>query len=156
MPRRGKIVRHEAKPDPVYNSVVVSKFINNLMKKGKKTVAESIFYNAVDLANEKVKKEPGELFQVALKNVTPLIEVKAKRVGGATYQVPSEIKGERGTALAMRWLISNARKRNGRSMIEKLSAEFVDAVNGVGASVKKKEDTHKMAEANRAFAHYSY
>ncbi|MBC7473341.1 MAG: 30S ribosomal protein S7 [Candidatus Sericytochromatia bacterium] len=156
MPRRGKIVKHLPKPDPMFDNVVVSKFINNLMLKGKKTLAENIFYNAVDSAKDKVKKEPLEVFQTALKNVTPLIEVKARRVGGATYQVPSEIKGDRGTALAMRWLIANARKRNGRSMIEKLSAEFVDAVNGVGASVKKKEDTHKMAEANRAFAHYNY
>ena len=156
MPRRGKVVRHQPKPDPVFDNVVVSKFINNLMLKGKKTVAENIFYTAVDQAKDKVKKEPLDVFLTALKNVTPLIEVKARRVGGATYQVPSEVKPERGTALAMRWLISNARKRNGRSMIEKLSAEFVDAVNGVGSSVKKKEDTHKMAEANRAFAHYNY
>jgi small subunit ribosomal protein S7 len=156
MPRRGKIVRKLPKPDPVFGNVTVSKFINNIMKKGKKTVAENILYEAIDLAKDKVKKEPLELFQTALKNVTPLIEVKARRVGGATYQVPSEVKGDRGTALAMRWLITNARKRSGRSMIEKLSAEFVDAANGVGASVKKKEDTHKMAEANRAFAHYNY
>lgn len=156
MPRRGKIVRHLPKPDPVFDNVVVSKFINNLMLKGKKTVSENIFYTAVDQAKDKVKKEPLDVFLTALKNVTPLVEVKARRVGGATYQVPSEVKTERGTALAMRWLISNARKRNGRSMVEKLSAEFVDAVNGVGASVKKKEDTHKMAEANRAFAHYNY
>ena len=156
MPRRGKIVRHLPKPDPVFDNVVVSKFINNLMLKGKKTVSENIFYTAVDQAKDKVKKEPLDVFLTALKNVTPLVEVKARRVGGATYQVPSEVKAERGTALAMRWLISNARKRNGRSMVEKLSAEFVDAVNGVGASVKKKDDTHKMAEANRAFAHYNY
>lgn len=156
MPRRGKIVRRQPKPDPVYGNVVVSKFINNLMKKGKKTVAENILYDAIDIAKDKLKKEPLEVFQQALKNVTPLIEVKARRVGGATYQVPSEVKGDRGTALAMRWLLTNARKRSGRSMVEKLAAEFVDATNGVGASVKKKEDTHKMAEANRAFAHYNY
>jgi small subunit ribosomal protein S7 len=156
MPRRGKIVKRQPKPDPVYGNVTVSKFINNIMKKGKKTVAENILYEAMDVAKDKIKKEPLEVFQQALKNVTPLIEVKARRVGGATYQVPSEVKGERGTALAMRWLLTNARKRSGRSMVEKLSAEFVDAANGVGASVKKKEDTHKMAEANRAFAHYNY
>jgi len=156
MPRRGKIVRRQPKPDPVYGNTVVSKFINNLMKMGKKTVAENILYDAMEIAKDKLKKEPLEVFQQALKNVTPLIEVKARRVGGATYQVPSEIKGDRGVALGMRWLIANARKRSGRSMIEKLSAEFVDAANGVGASVKKKEDTHKMAEANRAFAHYNY
>lgn len=156
MPRRGKIVKRQPKPDPVYGNVTVSKFINNIMKKGKKTVAENILYEAMDVAKDKIKKEPLEVFQQALKNVTPLIEVKARRVGGATYQVPSEVKGDRGTALAMRWLLTNARKRSGRSMVEKLSAEFVDAANGVGASVKKKEDTHKMAEANRAFAHYNY
>lgn len=156
MPRRGKVVRREQSPDPIYNNIVISKFINNLMRRGKKTVAEGIFYGAIDVAVDRLKKEPLEVFELALKNVTPLIEVKPRRVGGATYQVPSEVKGERGNALAMRWIIANAKKRNGRSMKEKLAAEFVDAVNGVGASVKKKDDTHKMAEANRAFAHYSY
>lgn len=156
MPRRGRVFRRIPKPDPVFGNITVSKFINNLMTRGKKTTAEDIVYGAIQTAAEKVKKEPLELFMLALKNVTPLLEVKARRVGGATYQVPTEVKGERGTALAMRWLISNSRKRNGKSMAEKLSAEFVDAANGVGPSVKKKEDTHKMAEANRAFAHYSY
>ncbi len=156
MPRRGKVFRRSPKPDPIYNNVIVAKFINNLMTRGKKTVAEAIFYNGLEAAAEKLKKEPIETFQQALKNVTPLIEVKPRRVGGATYQVPSEVKGERGVALAMRWLIANARKRSGKSMIDKLATELVDAANGVGASVKKKEDTHKMAEANRAFAHYSY
>lgn len=156
MPRRGKVFKRVPKPDALYSNVIVSKFINNLMTRGKKTTAESIFYGAVDVASAKLKKEPMEVFEAALKNVTPLLEVKARRVGGATYQVPTEVRGDRGAALAMRWLISNARKRNGKSMIEKLSAEFVDASNGVGPSVKKKEDTHKMAEANRAFAHYSY
>lgn len=156
MPRRGKIVRRQPKPDAVFNSVVVAKFINNLMTRGKKSTAERIFYGAVELASEKLKKDPLETFTSALKNATPLLEVKARRVGGATYQVPSEVKPERGAALAMRWLIAHSRKRNGKSMVEKLSAEFVDASNGVGSSVKKKEDTHKMAEANRAFAHYGY
>ena len=156
MPRRGKVIRRQPKPDVVYDSVVMSKFINNLMTRGKKTVAETIFYNALDVASEKLKKDQTDVFETALKNVTPLLEVKARRVGGATYQVPTEVKPERGVALGMRWLIEYARKRNGKSMVEKLSAEFVDANNSVGSSVKKREDTHKMAEANRAFAHYSY
>jgi len=156
MSRRSKKLHRDIKPDPMFNDVLVAKFINNLMQRGKKTLSENIFYTAVDTAKDKLKKEPLESFYAALKNVTPLIEVKPRRVGGATYQVPSEVRGDRGTALAMRWLITNARKRNGKSMAQKLSAEFVDAANGTGASVKKKEDTHKMAEANRAFAHYNY
>lgn len=156
MPRRGKIVKRQPKPDPVFGDVVVAKFINNMMTRGKKSTAEKIFYGALETASEKLKKTQLEIFQQALKNVTPLLEVKARRVGGSTYQVPSEVRPERGTALGMRWLIMYARKRNGKSMIEKLSAELVDATNNVGSSVKKKEDTHKMAEANRAFAHYSY
>ena len=156
MPRRGKIVKRQAKPDAIYDSVVMGKFINTIMKKGKKTIAETIFYKSLDVAAEKLKKGQAEVFETALKNVTPLLEVKARRVGGATYQVPTEVKTDRGLALAMRWLIEYARKRNGKSMIEKLSSEFVDANNSVGSSVKKKEDTHKMADANRAFAHYSF
>jgi len=156
MPRRAKVLKRIPKPDPIYKDLTVAKFINNILRKGKKSLAESIFYNSLDNAAVKLKKEPLEVFHTALKNVTPLLEVKPRRVGGATYQVPSEVKPERGISLAMRWIITNARKRNGKSMIEKLSAEFVDAFNGVGASVKKKEDTHKMAEANRAFSHYSY
>jgi small subunit ribosomal protein S7 len=156
MPRRAKVLKRIPKPDPIYKDLTVAKFINNILRKGKKSLAESIFYNSLDNAAVKLKKEPLEVFHTALKNVTPLLEVKPRRVGGATYQVPSEVKPERGISLAMRWIITNAKKRNGKSMIEKLSAEFVDAFNGVGASVKKKEDTHKMAEANRAFSHYSY
>lgn len=156
MPRRGKIVKRQPKPDPVFGDVVVAKFINNMMTRGKKSTAEKIFYGALETASEKLKKTQLEIFQQALKNVTPLLEVKARRVGGSTYQVPSEVRPERGTALGMRWLIMYARKRNGKSMIEKLSAELVDATNNVGSSVKKKEDTHKMAEANKAFAHYRW
>ncbi|GIW21941.1 MAG: 30S ribosomal protein S7 [Candidatus Sericytochromatia bacterium] len=156
MPRRAKVLKRIPKPDPIYKDVTLAKFINNVMTRGKKSLAESIVYKALDVASEKLKKNQLDIFNTALKNATPLVEVKARRVGGATYQVPSEVKPERGVSLAMRWIISNARKRNGKSMIEKLSAEFVDAFNGVGASVKKKEDTHKMAEANRAFSHYSY
>jgi small subunit ribosomal protein S7 len=156
MPRRAKVLKRTRKPDPIYKDLIVAKFINSIMMNGKKSLAESIFYNALDNAAAKLKKESLEVFNTALKNVTPLIEVKARRVGGATYQVPSEVKPERGISLAIRWIITNARKRNGKSMIEKLSSEFLDSFNGVGASVKKKEDTHKMAEANRAFSHYSY
>ena len=156
MPRRGKVIKRQPRPDAVYDNVVMSKFINNLMTKGKKTVAETIFYNSLDAACEKLKKGQVEVFETALKNVSPLIEVKARRVGGATYQVPIEVKTERGVALGMRWLIEYARKRNGKSMVEKLTAEFVDANNGVGSSVKKREDTHKMAEANKAFSHLTW
>lgn len=156
MPRRATIKKRIPRPDPIYGSVIISKFINNLMLKGKKTLAERIFYNSIDRAGEKLGKPGNEVFDQALKNVTPLIEVKPRRVGGATYQVPVEVSVERGTALAMRWLITFARKRPGKSMIDQLSAELLDAYNNTGASVKKKEDTHKMAEANRAFAHYRY
>lgn len=156
MPRRAKVLKRIPKADPIYKDLIIAKFINTIMIDGKKSLAESIFYKALDTAAEKLKKESLDVFNIALKNSTPLVEVKARRVGGATYQVPSEVKPERGVSLAMRWIIANARKRNGKSMIEKLSAEFLDSFNGVGASVKKKEDTHRMAEANRAFSHYSY
>jgi small subunit ribosomal protein S7 len=134
----------------------MTRFINTMMLSGKKSTAERIFYTALDQAAARSSKEPLEVFQKAVQNVRPLIEVKPRRVGGATYQVPVEVKQERGTALAIRWLIINARKRSGKSMIDKLAGEFNDAASGVGASVKKKEDTHKMAEANKAFAHYRW
>jgi len=156
MPRRGHTKKRVQKPDAVYGSPAVQRFINCLMVRGKKSTAERIVYGALELASERLKKEGVEVFATAVKNVTPLIEVKPRRVGGATYQVPVEVKGERGQALAVRWLISYARKRSGRSMVEKLAGEFSDAANNTGASVKKREDTHKMAEANRAFAHYRY
>ena len=156
MPRRAKIKKRIPAPDPVYQSVDVAKFINCLMTRGKKTVAESIFYGALDKAEAKLGKPGVEIFNKALENITPMIEVKPRRVGGATYQVPVEVKGERGQALAIRWLIMYSRKRSGKSMVEKLAGEFADACNNTGASVKKREDTHKMAEANRAFAHYRY
>jgi len=156
MPRRAKIKKRIPAPDPVYQSVDVAKFINCLMTRGKKTVAESIFYGALDKAEAKLDKPGVEIFNKALDNVTPMIEVKPRRVGGATYQVPVEVTKERGRALALRWLIKYARDRNGKSMVDQLSAEMLDAYNNTGASVKKKEDTHKMADANRAFAHYRY
>jgi small subunit ribosomal protein S7 len=156
MSRRGRIVKRAPIPDPVFGNLLMTRFINTMMLSGKKSTAERIFYTALDQAAARSSKEPLEVFQKAVQNVRPLIEVKPRRVGGATYQVPVEVKQERGTALAIRWLIINARKRSGKSMIDKLAGEFNDAASGVGASVKKKEDTHKMAEANKAFAHYRW
>jgi small subunit ribosomal protein S7 len=156
MPRRARVKKRIPIADPVHGSVLVSKFINCLMTRGKKTVAEGIFYRALEQAEQKLKKPAFEVFEQALKNATPMIEVKPRRVGGATYQVPIEVSQERGQALALRWLIKYARVRNGKSMREQLAAEIIDAYNGTGASVKKKDDTHKMADANRAFAHYRY
>jgi len=156
MPRRAKIRKRIPRPDPVYQSIEVSKFINCLMLKGKKTVAEGVFYKALERASEKLDQPGLDIFTQAMGNVKPKIEVKPRRVGGATYQVPIEVTDERGSALALRWVIKYARARNGKSMAEQLSAEFMDAYNSTGPSVKKKEDTHKMADANRAFAHYRY
>ncbi|HEY9855999.1 MAG TPA: 30S ribosomal protein S7 [Stenomitos sp.] len=156
MPRRGRIVKRVPEPDPILGNVLATRFINSLMERGKKSLAESLFYGALNNAGEKLGKEPAEVFSKALKNVTPLVEVKPRRVGGATYQVPIEVKHERGTALAIRWIITNARKRSGKPMLEKLSMELSEAYQGTGPSVKKKEDTHKMAEANKAFAHYRF
>lgn len=156
MPRRAKIRKRMPAPDPVYNNVDVAKFINCLMYRGKKTVAEGIFYGALNKAEAKLGKSGLEVFQKALENVTPMIEVKPRRVGGATYQVPVEVSRERGRALALRWVIRFARERNGKSMVDQLAAELMDAYNNTGTSVKKREDTHKMADANRAFAHYRY
>ena len=156
MSRRSKPAKRIPAPDPMYNSVDIAKFINRLMKRGKKSIAQKIFYNTKEKIQEKTKEEPTEVFKKALTNVTPLIEVKARRIGGSTYQVPVEVKPERGQALGSCWLIESARKRSGKSMVEKLTSEILDASNGSGASVKKREDTHKMAEANKAFAHYRY
>ena len=144
-------------PDPVYNDLVVAKFINNVMDSGKKSVAEKIFYNAINQVESKAKVKDGlEIFRKALENVAPLLEVKSKRIGGATYQVPVEVRPERRTALAMRWLIKASRSRSERTMAERLANEMLDAANNRGTSVKKREDTHKMAEANKAFAHYRW
>ena len=142
-------------PDPVYNDLVVAKFINNVMDSGKKSVAEKIFYNAIDQVESKAKTKDGlEIFRKALENVAPLLEVKSKRIGGATYQVPIEVSENRRLALAMRWIISYAKSRKGRTMADRLSAELIAAANNEGSSVKKKEDTHRMAEANKAFSHF--
>ena len=156
MSRRSKPAKRIPAPDPMYNSVDIAKFINRLMKRGKKSIAQKMFYSSMEKIQEKTKEEPTEVFKKALTNVTPLIEVKARRIGGSTYQVPVEVKPERGQALGSCWLIESARKRSGKSMVEKLTSEILDASNGSGASVKKREDTHKMAEANKAFAHYRY
>ncbi|MDD3594519.1 MAG: 30S ribosomal protein S7 [Candidatus Gastranaerophilales bacterium] len=156
MPRRSKPAKRIPLPDPVYNSKDVAKFINRLVRRGKKSVAEKIFYSTMDKVQEKTKENPVEIFEKAIKNVTPLLQVKARRIGGSTYQVPIEVRPELGVALGSTWIIETAKKRSGRSMIEKLTNEILDASNNTGASVKKKEDTHKMAEANKAFAHYRY
>jgi small subunit ribosomal protein S7 len=140
----------------VYRSRRVAKFINNLMHDGKKTVAQRVLYDAFNQIEERTRRNPSDIFELAMRNATPMLEVKPRRVGGSTYQVPVEIRGDRRSALAMRWLIQSARNRAGRSMAEKLAAELLDASNGVGATIKKKEDTHRMAEANRAFAHYRF
>ena len=156
MSRRSKPAKRIPPADPMYNSVDVSKFINRIMRRGKKSLAEKIFYSTLDKIEEKTKEKPIELFQKALKNTTPLLEVKARRIGGSTYQVPIEVKPDRGMALASSWLIASAKNRNGKSFIDKLTAELIDASNGAGSACKKREDTHKMAEANKAFAHYRY
>ncbi|HIU10151.1 MAG TPA: 30S ribosomal protein S7 [Candidatus Avidehalobacter gallistercoris] len=156
MSRRGRAPKMDILPDPVYNSVILTKFINQVMLDGKKGVAERIVYGAFDIIKDKTGKDPMEVFDEAMKNVMPVLEVKARRVGGANYQVPVEVRPERRQTLGIRWLVMNTRKRGGKSMQEKLAAELMDAANNVGASVKKREDTHKMAEANRAFAHYRW
>ena len=151
-----KIKKHPILPDPVYNNTVVAKFINQIMRKGKKTIARKVVYGALDIIKEKTKKEPLEVFEQALKNASPLLEVKSKRVGGATYQVPVEVKGDRKTTLAMRWIILGAKSKKGKSMKERLAAEIIDATNETGWAIKKKSDTHRMADANRAFAHFAW
>lgn len=156
MARRNRAIKRTVTPDMKYNNTVVAAFINKLMLSGKKTVAASLFYDALDIAAERAKKPGIEVFEQAIKNATPLIEVRPRRVGGATYQVPLEVRPERRQSLAIRWLVDTARKRAGKSMAEKLAAEFLDAANNQGSTVKKREDTHKMAEANRAFAHYRW
>lgn len=156
MPRRGNVSRIEVLPDPVYNSKVLTKFINQVMLDGKKGTAESIVYGAFDIIKEKTGNDPMEVFNTAMKNVMPVLEVKARRVGGANYQVPIEVRADRRQALAIRWLVTFARKRGGKSMQDKLAGELMDAANNTGAAVKKREDTHKMAEANKAFAHYRW
>ena len=155
--RRKKTFKREINPDPKYNDILVTKFINNLMEGGKKSIAQKIFYNALESAAKNLKKDnPIEVLEEAIKNTSPLLEVKSRRVGGANYQVPYEVKGKRRKALAMRWIIRAARKKKGKSMALKLTQELADAYNNTGDAVKKKEDTHKAAEANRAFAHFAW
>ena len=156
MPRRAKVSRRTVTADPQYHSRSVAKFVNNIMRDGKKTVAQSILYDAFDIMQERTRRSPLDTFEQAMRNATPVLEVKPRRVGGSTYQVPVEIRGDRRRALATRWLIQSARRRAGKSMAEKLAGEILDASNGVGATIKKREDTHRMAEANRAFAHYRF
>jgi small subunit ribosomal protein S7 len=156
MPRRGYVVKREIQPDPKYNNVMVAKFINKIMQRGKKSLAERVVYNAFDIIEGRMHKNPLPIFEQAIRNATPVLEVKPRRVGGATYQVPVEVRPDRRLSLAMRWLIQSARARSGKSMAEKLANELMDAANNTGATIKKKEDTHKMAEANKAFAHYRW
>jgi small subunit ribosomal protein S7 len=156
VPRKGPAPKRQILPDPRFNSKVLARFINKVMLCGKKSTAENITYNALNLIQEKMGRDPMDVFSQALSNAMPLVEVRPRRVGGATYQVPMEVRPDRRQAMAMRWLIGFARKRPGRSMEEKLAGELMDAANNLGASIKKREDTHKMAEANKAFAHYRW
>ena len=156
MSRRHRAEKRDIIPDPKFGDVVLTKFMNSIMKDGKKSTAERIVYGALDRVEDKAKTDPVELFHQALENVSPAIEVRSRRVGGATYQVPVEVRAERKKALAIRWLISAARGRNKNTMVERLSGELMDAANNRGAAVKKREDTHRMAEANRAFSHYRW
>lgn len=156
MPRKGPVARRDVLPDPLYNSKLVTRLINRIMIDGKKGVAQTILYRAFELIQERSGKDPQEVFEQALKNVMPVLEVKARRVGGANYQVPVEVKPERRTTLGLRWLVNYARLRGEKTMEERLANEILDAANNTGAAVKKREDTHKMAEANKAFAHYRW
>lgn len=153
---RGKQVpKRKIQPDPKYNSIVIAKFINHIMRRGKKSTAERIVYNTFDLIQQKIKKDPLEIFDQAIKNVSPVVEVKARRIGGANYQIPVEVRGDRRLTLAMRWIIEATNDRKGKPIQEKLAQELMDAANQQGAAIKKKEDVYRMAEANRAFAHFA-
>jgi len=156
MPRKGPAPKRVIIPDAVYNSQLVSRLINKIMLEGKKSIAESIVYNAFLLVNKRSGKDPLEVYEQALRNIMPMVEVRPRRVGGATYQVPMEVRPTRKLDLGLRWLISNARKRGGKTMYERLAGELLDAANNTGSSVKKREDTHRMADANKAFAHYRF
>jgi len=156
MPRRGNVPKRDVLPDPMYNSKVVTKLINQIMLDGKKGTAQTIVYDAFKIMGEKLNMDPMEIFKQAMENVMPVVEVKARRVGGANYQVPIEIRPERRQTLAIRWIVINTRKRSEREMSKRLAAELMDAYNNAGGSVKKKEDTHRMAEANKAFAHFRF
>lgn len=156
MPRRGNVPKREILPDPVYNSVLVTKLVNSIMLDGKKGVAQKVVYGAFDIIGEKTGKDPLEVFTTALENIMPTLEVKARRIGGATYQVPIEVRPERRQTLGLRWLTQYSRERSEKTMKERLAAEIMDAANNVGNSVKKREDTHRMAESNKAFAHFRW
>ena len=156
MPRKGEVRRRDVLPDPKFHDRLVTKFVNAMMFGGKKSTAERIMYDAMARVETQTRKNPMDTFEMAMRNATPTIEVKPRRVGGATYQVPVDIRAERRTALAIRWLLRSARSRGGRSMAERLAAELMDAAGGQGATIKRKEDTHRMAEANRAFIHYRW
>ncbi len=147
--------KHKVAPDRIYNDVMVSQFVNKVMKQGKKTTAQKIVYGAFDIIKAQTKKEPLEVFKAAIENASPLVEVKPKRIGGATYQVPMEVRGERRLALAIKWILDGARAKKGKPMAEKLAQELIDCVNNQGSAIKKKTDTHRMAEANKAFAHFA-
>ena len=156
MPRRRVVAKREVLPDPKFGNSTLAKFMNHVMISGKKSVAESIVYGALELVEERTKRDPIEVFDEALENIAPMVEVKSRRVGGATYQVPVEVRSTRAQALALRWLIDSSRKRSENTMTERLSGELIDASNNRGAAVKKREDTHRMAEANKAFSHYRW
>jgi small subunit ribosomal protein S7 len=156
MPRRGRYEKRPLLPDPRYNSVMVTRFIHKLMMRGKKALAERIMYDTIEELERRAKRPGIEVFEQAMRNATPVIEVKPRRVGGATYQVPVEIKGDRRQSLAIRWILGAARRRTGKSMVDRLSAELMDASNNTGTTIKRREDTHRMAEANRAFSHYRF
>lgn len=156
MPRKGPVSKRDVLPDPVYGSKVVTRFINKVMLDGKKGIAESIVYDAFDIIRSKTGKDPLEVFEQALENVMPVLEVRARRVGGANYQVPVEVRSDRRLTLGIRWMVGYARQRSERTMRERVAGELMDAANNTGAAIKKKEETHKMAEANKAFAHYRW
>lgn len=156
MPRKGPVPKRDVLPDPIYNSKIFTKLVNQVMWDGKKSLAERICYDAFDRIEQRTGKSPMQVFEEAMKNITPVLEVKARRVGGANYQVPIEVRADRRQTLAIRWLVGYTRKRGEKTMAERLAGEIMDAANSTGASVKKKEDTHKMAEANKAFAHYRW
>lgn len=156
MPRRREIVKRKLNADPRYNETIVSRFINAIMQDGKKSLAERLMYGAMDIVGDKMQEEPIEVFKRAVTNVKPSLEVKSRRVGGSTYQIPIEVKYDRQVALSIRWIIDNAKKRGERGFANKLAGEFMDAANKAGGSIKKREDTHKMAEANKAFSHYKW
>lgn len=156
MPRRREVAKRETLPDPMFGSTLITKFVNCMMIQGKKSVAEGAFYGSLEIVKDRTKEDPVKIFKKALDNVKPILEVKSRRVGGATYQVPIEVPQDRRTSLAIRWIINNARARGEKTMREKLAAEILDASNNRGGAIKKKEDTHRMAEANKAFAHYRW